>query len=102
MPYWRRCHECEQATCDCANCPFTSISAGPCTESDHTVAEASLLDELEVQPHTIREEPFSAADDHRADNHLELVDQTRSYRLRGEFRTVNSDVVLSGSARVLE
>jgi hypothetical protein len=25
---------------------------------------------------------------------LELVDKTRPYRLRGEFRTVNSDVVL--------
>jgi len=67
-------------------------------------------------------EALSAADDHGADDHLELVDKTRPNRLCGEFRTVNSDVVLgvgltpgpapgsnsrsilvrAGSARVLE
>jgi len=44
-------------------------------QNDHPLTEASLL-ELDVQPHTIRVEPFSAADDHGADNHLELVDKT--------------------------
>src|SRR5207302_3857380 len=60
-------------------------------QNDHTLTEASLLDQLEVKPHTLGEEPFSAADDHGADNHLELVDKTCPYRLRREFRTVNSD-----------
>jgi hypothetical protein len=43
---------------------------------------------------TPSEESLSAANDHGADDHLELVDKTGPYRLRGEFRTVNSDVVL--------
>jgi len=64
------------------------------SEDDHSFTEASLLDQLEVQPYTIREEPFSAADNHVADDHLELVDKPRPYRLRCEFRTVNSDVTL--------
>ena len=63
-------------------------------QDDHTVAEPALLDQLQVQPHTIWEEPLSATDDYRTDEHLELVDKTGPYRLRGEFRTVNSDVVL--------
>jgi hypothetical protein len=37
----------------------------------------SLVDQFQVQSHTIREEPFSAADDHRADDHLQLIDNTR-------------------------
>jgi hypothetical protein len=41
-----------------------------------------------------REEPLSATDEHGADNHLELVDKSRPYRLRGKFGTVNTDVVL--------
>jgi hypothetical protein len=60
--------------------PFTSISPRRRTGNDRTSTEASLLDYLEVQPHTIREEPFPAADDHGADIHLELVDKTRPYR----------------------
>lgn len=37
---------------------------------------------------------FSTADDRGAEDHLELVDKTGSYRLRGEFKTINGDVVL--------
>ena len=58
------------------------------------MTEPALVDQLQLQPHTIREEPFSAADDHGADDDLELVDKTGPYRVRGGFRTVNSDVVL--------
>jgi hypothetical protein len=39
--------------------------------------------------------PLSAANDCWADNHLELVDKTCPYRLRGEFWTVHRDVMLS-------
>ena len=40
--------------------------------------EASLLNQIEMQPHTVREEAFSAADDHWADNHFELVDESHA------------------------
>jgi hypothetical protein len=63
-------------------------------QNDHSRAEPSLLDQLQVQPYTIREEPFSTSDDHGADDHLELVDKTGPYRVCGEFRTVDSDVVI--------
>src|SRR5688572_12817363 len=66
-------------------------------QDDHAVAEPALLDQLQVQPHTVRKEPLSATHDHGADDHLELVDKTGPYRLRGEFRTVNRDVVLGAS-----
>jgi hypothetical protein len=39
-------------------------------------------------------EPLSAADVRGADDHLELVDKTGLYRLRGEFRVINGGVVL--------
>jgi hypothetical protein len=38
-----------------------------------------LLDQFEMQPDAIREEPFSAAHDHWTDNHLQLVNQPRPY-----------------------
>ena len=44
-------------------------------QNDHTPAEAALVDQLQLQRHTIREEPFSGTDDHRADDHLKLVDK---------------------------
>jgi hypothetical protein len=34
-------------------------------QSDHAVPEALLIEQLQLQPHTIREEPFSGADYHR-------------------------------------
>lgn len=34
-------------------------------------AEAALVDQLKLQPHTIREEPFSGTDDLRAEGHFE-------------------------------
>jgi hypothetical protein len=45
-------------------------------QNDHAVAEPELVDQLQLQPHTIREEPFSGADDHWANDHLKLVDKT--------------------------
>jgi hypothetical protein len=45
-------------------------------QNKHSVAEPSFIDQLQVQSHTIREEPFSATDDHGADDHLELIDKT--------------------------
>ena len=39
----------------------------------HPVAEAALVGQLQLQPHTIREEPFSPADHRWADEHLKLV-----------------------------
>jgi hypothetical protein len=54
-------------------------------QDDHAVAEPALLDQLQVQPHTVREEPLSPAHDYGADDHLELVDKTAPYRLRGEL-----------------
>jgi hypothetical protein len=45
-------------------------------QNDDSIAEPSLLDQVQVQPYTIREEPLSASDDDGADDHLELVDKT--------------------------
>jgi hypothetical protein len=33
-------------------------------QNDHAVAGPALVDQLQPQPHTIREEPFSGDDDH--------------------------------------
>jgi hypothetical protein len=75
--------------------PFTSISRGLHT-AERPPPCGSVAPRLARSSRTPSgEEAFSAADDHGADNHLEFVDKTRPYRLRGEFRTVNSDVVLS-------
>jgi hypothetical protein len=41
-------------------------------QNKHSVAEPSFIDEVQFLSHTIREEPFSAAADHGADDHLEL------------------------------
>jgi len=45
-------------------------------QNGHTVAKPALVDQLQLQPHTIREEPFSGADDHWADDHLKFVGKT--------------------------
>ncbi len=42
-------------------------------QKDHAVAEPVLVDQFQLQPHTIREEPFSGADDRGADEHLNFV-----------------------------
>jgi hypothetical protein len=63
-------------------------------QDEHAVAEPALLEQFQVQPHTVREESLSTADDRGADDYLELVYQTSSYRLRGEFGAINADVVL--------
>src|SRR5262249_17592760 len=51
---------------------------GGVPQNDHSLAEPSLLDQLKVQPHTIWEEAFSAADDHREYDHLKFVNKTGS------------------------
>jgi len=47
-------------------------------QSDHAVPEALLIEQLQLQPHTIREELFSGADYHREDDHLKFVNKTSS------------------------
>jgi hypothetical protein len=46
------------------------------SQNEHTVAELPLLDQLQLQPHAIREKPYSSRDDHGADDHLKFVDKT--------------------------
>ncbi len=62
------------------------------SQNDHSLTEPSLLDSFEIEPHTIGEEPLSAADNNWANNHLELVDKTCIDRSRGELKTCNSYV----------
>ncbi len=45
-------------------------------QKDHAVAEPVLVNQFQLQPHTIGEEPFSGADDRRAEEHLNLVNKT--------------------------
>lgn len=47
-------------------------SAAHGVPQDDAVAE---IDQFQVQAHTVREEPLAAADDYRADEHLNLVDE---------------------------
>lgn len=61
-------------------------------QNDHALAEASLLDQLQIQPHAIREKPFSAADDHGADDHLELGNDKPN---RGQFSTYLTSPLLT-------
>jgi hypothetical protein len=44
-------------------------------QKDHAVAEPVLVDQFQLQRHTVQEEPFSGADDREADEHLNLVNQ---------------------------
>jgi hypothetical protein len=76
-----------------AQCKPTSSPPDAVPQDDHAAEESALLEQLQVQPHAVRKEPFSFADDHGADDHLELVDKTGPYRLRGELRAINGDVV---------
>ena len=55
-------------------------------KEDIAATEPALLEQLEIQPHTSREEPLSAADNHWGDPKLDLVDKSRFDRLRGESR----------------
>jgi len=52
---------------------FTSITHGQRTAERPAAAEPVLVDQFQLQPHTIREEPFSRADDRGADEHLNFV-----------------------------
>jgi hypothetical protein len=56
-------------------------------QNHHSVTELPLLNEFEFKPHAVGEEPLSAADDHRVNDHEELVDETCVDRLPGELRT---------------
>ena len=78
------------------------LTADRVPENDYTVLEASLFDQLEAQPDAIREEMFSATDEHGADDYLELVDKTRPYGLRREFATVNREAVLGAGLEPLD
>ena len=64
-------------------------------QTDHSIAESSLLDQLKVCPYTNREEAFATSDDDWVDDHLNLVDKTCPKCMRGEFRTVDRNVVFS-------
>ena len=58
-----------------AQCKPTSSPADAVPQDDHAAVEPPLLEQLQVQPHAVRKEPLSAADDRWADDHLELVDK---------------------------
>jgi hypothetical protein len=77
-----------------ARCKPTSSPADAVPQDEHAVAEPALLEQLQVQPDAVRKEALSATDDRGADDHLKLIDKTGPYRLRGEFRAINGDVVL--------
>jgi hypothetical protein len=63
-------------------------------QDDHAAVEPALLKQFQVQPHAVRKEPLSAADDRWANDHLELVAKPSPYSLSGELRAVNGDVAL--------
>src|SRR5262245_6905172 len=47
-------------------------------QNDHAVPEPALIEQLQLQPHTIGEEPFSGAEYHRKDDHVKFVNKTSS------------------------
>jgi hypothetical protein len=46
------------------------------SQNDHAVAEPALFNQFQLQQHTILEEPFSPADNRRADEHSKLAYKT--------------------------
>jgi hypothetical protein len=73
--------------------PSRRLAAEGVSENDHTLAEASLLDHVEVQPHTTRKKrsPLPTT----AGQAIIWNSSTRpAFCLRGKLRTVNRDVVL--------
>ena len=54
-------------------------------QRDHAVAEPVLVDQFQLQPHTIREELFSGADDRGADEHLNLVNKSSEISLLSQI-----------------
>jgi len=50
------------------------LTAERIPQKDISAMESPLLHQLQVEPHTTWKIPFSAADDHGGDTHLELVD----------------------------
>jgi hypothetical protein len=50
-------------------------------QKDDAVAEPVLVDQFQLQLHTIREDRFSGADDRGADEHLNCVNQTSEISL---------------------
>jgi hypothetical protein len=56
---WRRCHQPKS---------HKTSAADGVPQNNHALEQASLLEQLQIQAHTIREEPFSAADNHGADS----------------------------------
>src|SRR5450432_14739 len=55
--------------------------------------EASLIDELEPEPHAIRERPLAAADDDGRDEEFDLVDQAGPEGVRREFVTTDHEIL---------
>jgi len=71
----------QSGPCECPPLDVALTASVSATDSvpqkDDAVAEPVLVDQFQLQPHTIREEPFSdAADDRRTAEHLELVHKT--------------------------
>jgi hypothetical protein len=66
--------------------PLTSIRHGQRTAEGPPRCEPVLVDQFQLQPHTIREEPFPGAELRGADEHLELVNKTSAV-----FVTVSSN-----------
>src|SRR5690242_13315413 len=64
--------------------PFTSISHGQRTAERPRRCGTGTVRPIPASTHTIREEPFSGADDRGEDEHLNFVNQTSPQCMRGE------------------
>ena len=61
-------------------------------QSSHAVAEPSLVNPFQLQPHTMRKEPLPGADDRREDQRLKLVNKTSPQGVLGEPGHIDGDV----------
>lgn len=61
---------------------------------NHASVEPAFLEQVQVQPHTFREESLSPTDNDGEDDQMEFVDKPRPERMPGELRSVDGDVVL--------
>jgi hypothetical protein len=70
----------QSSPCECPPLDVALTAIVSATDSvpqkDDAVAEPVLVDQFQLQPYTIREEPLSGADDRRTDDHLKLVHKT--------------------------
>ena len=92
--------------------PGPAGTPGPCrarrrseaksvVQVNDTAAEPALGHELQLDANAVRQRALPAADEHRDEEQVALIDQARGHRLAGELGTADRDVAGRGLLRRL-